>query len=185
MDGIAIFFASCAAVGGIPLVIIFLLQLFGGDTGGGDTIDGDFDIADIDSSADISFKFLSFQGLAAFLTMFGLVGLALYQQSQVGIYWATGGGVAAGLFSIWIMAQLYRFFANLQSSGTQDIKNAVGSEGQVYARIPRDGVGRVIISFDNRLREFDAATVDKESLDSGIRIRVVEVSGSTLIVEKI
>ncbi|MGE4133272.1 MAG: hypothetical protein AB7F86_16635 [Bdellovibrionales bacterium] len=73
-------FAISAAAGGLGYILSTSMQLIGG----GDTeMDGhtasdalgehDGGLAD----ADVSFKFLSFQGITSFLLMFGLVGLAV------------------------------------------------------------------------------------------------------------
>jgi membrane protein implicated in regulation of membrane protease activity len=95
------------------------------------------------------------------------------------------GAVAAGLASVWLIGRIFGFAGRLQSSGTLKTAAAVGSSGTVYLTIPAGGTGRVTINFQGRLREFDAAAVEKVEIATGTPIRVVRVDASILIVEKI
>lgn len=177
LSGFEIFFAICAIVGGIFVLVRFVMQVTGA---GGDL---DLDAQHID--ADASFGLLSVHGLTSFFMMFGLVGFALYRQSQVGAPIAIVGAVAAGLASVWLIGRLFGGLLKLQSSGTQQTADAVGCEGAVYLRIPAGGTGKVMINFNNRLREYDAIHTGGEDLATGARIRVVRISGNVLVVEKL
>lgn len=177
LSGFEIFFAICAIVGGIFVLVRFVMQVTGA---GGDL---DLDAQHID--ADASFGLLSVHGLTSFFMMFGLVGFALYRQSQVGATLAMVGAAAAGLASVWLIGRLFRGILRLQASGTQQTADAVGSEGSVYLRIPAGGTGKVMINFNNRLREYDAIHTGAEDLATGARIRVVRISGNVLVVEKL
>ena len=117
--------------------------------------------------------------------MFGLVGLALYRESQVGILFSMVGAIMAGAASVWIIKKLFGVFGKLQSSGTIEIDSAVGAQGNVYLKIPQGGVGRVLVKVKNSLREFDASAVDENEIPSDTPIRVVWVDGKVLVVEKI
>jgi len=123
--------------------------------------------------------------LTSFLLMFGLVGFALYRQSRVGAALSIFGAAGAGLASVWIIGKMFNTVGKLQSSGTVNTVGAVGAEGEVYLTIPKEGAGRVMINFKNRLREFDAVSQDNEELKTGTRIRVAWVKGNVLQVEKI
>ncbi|EKD81521.1 MAG: hypothetical protein ACD_39C01768G0001, partial [uncultured bacterium] len=57
------------------------------------------------SSSDISFHYISVQGLTAFFMMFGWVGLALVRDSMMPGWIATIGGTAAGFLMVWVLAQ--------------------------------------------------------------------------------
>ena len=63
----------------------------------------DFSIDSEHPDSDIGFRMISLQGLSAFFMMFGLVGLALYRQSQVGVIISIVGAVAAGMGSVWVI----------------------------------------------------------------------------------
>ena len=151
-NGLEVFFLACAIIGGFFVVVKLFMQFIGGDTGA--DVDTDFDAGHLDS--DIGFRLLSMHGLSAFFMMFGLVGLALYRQSQVGVAISMIGAVMAGLISVWVMSKIFQAAIQLQSSGTLKTSDAVGSTGTVYLTIHEGGTGRVSLNFQNRLREFDA-----------------------------
>lgn len=186
LDGVAFFFLTCAIVGGGFVIMRMILQFVGA---GGHHTGGDFhDVHDIDTEhadSDASFKLLSLHGLTSFAMMFGLVGFALYRQNAAGILMSLIGAMAAGLASVWIIGKLFEFTLSLQSSGTLSIQQAIGGEGSVYLNIPPRGSGRVMITFNNRLREFDAISHDQEGIKTGERVRVVGVANNMLMVERI
>ncbi len=176
-SGIEIFYLVCAAIGGVLLLVRLVLQFIGAD---GDADAPDFDAHHLD--ADASLKLLSLHGLTSFLMMFGLVGFALYRESNSGFVLSLLGALAAGAVSFWIIGKLFAWITRLQSSGTLSLDDAVGCEGEVYLTIPKDGTGKVNIRFSNRLREHDAVSKEGEELKTGERIKVLQVRGSTLVV---
>lgn len=185
-NGVEIFFIICAVIGSLFVIFRIIMQFIGvtHDT------DADFgaDSHDIDghhSDSDIGFKLLSLHGLSSFFMMFGLVGLALFRQSKMGIFISTAGAVLAGLASVWMIKKLFSAFHKLQSSGTINIDNAVGAHGTVYLTIPKGAKGRVLVKINNSLREYDAAAVNEMEIPTGTPVRVVWVDGGILVVEKI
>ena len=190
LAGLEIFFLACAAIGGVFVLIRLVTQFMGGDVDG--DVDTGVDIhvdagADVDAhhaDSDIGFKFLSLHGLTSFFLMFGLTGFALFRQSNAGHLVSILGAMAAGSASVWIIGRLFAMIGKLQSSGTVPLRNAVGCEGSVYLNIPPNGVGKVMITVNNRLREFDATAKDHSEIKTGANIRVVAVSGDKLVVER-
>ena len=83
---------------------------------------------------------------------------------------------------------LFKWLAGMQQSGTIDIyKSAVGCNGSVYLTIPasRSGEGKVQISINGAVREYNAMT-DGDSIKNGTTIKVVEViDNHTLLVEEL
>jgi membrane protein implicated in regulation of membrane protease activity len=186
LNGVEIFFLACAAIGGIFVLIRFIMMMIGLDHNvDGDLSGGAHDFDGHHADSDVGFKLLSLQGITSFLLMFGLVGMALYNQSRVGIIISMAGAVAAGLTSVWIIAKMFSLVIKLQSSGTISIDSTVGAQGKVYLTIPENGSGRVLISVHNSLREYDAVTQDNKALATGVPIRVVWVDGNVLVVEAI
>jgi membrane protein implicated in regulation of membrane protease activity len=183
LNGFEIFFLLCAIVGGFFVLVKLIMQFIGADAEIDTDLDAGIDAQHVDS--DIGFKVLSMHSLTSFLMMFGLVGLALYRQSQVGIFLSTLGASVAGLASVWVIGRIFASVGRLQSSGTLATASAVGSTGTVYLGIPQGGTGRVSINFRGRLREFDASAADGEAIATGTPVRVVRVDASVLIVEKI
>ena len=185
-NGVEVFFLICAVVGGAFVGIRFVLLLFGlhdGDVGDG-TVDGS-GLDGHHADSDVGFKLLSLQGITSFLMMFGLVGMAFYHESRMGMLVSMIGGLAAGLASVWVIAKMFRMVVRLQSSGTIPIESTVGAQGKVYLTIPENGTGRVLISVRNSLREYDANSQDKQRIETGKPVRVVWVDGNVLVVEPI
>ena len=78
-----------------------------------------------------------------------------------------------------VVAVMYMFKAlsSMQQSGNINLyKSAVGCHGTVYLRIPakRSGEGKVQISINGSIREYNAVTDDSE-LPTGTPVQVVEV----------
>jgi len=180
-NGLEVFFLACAIIGGFFVVVKLFMQFAGGDSDTQVSVDTDMDAGHVDS--DIGFRLLSMHGLSAFFMMFGLVGLALYRQSQAGVVISIIGAVVAGSISVWIISKIFQTATQLQSSGTLKTSDAVGSTGTVYLTIPEGGTGRVTLNFQNRLREFDATEKNGTELPTGTPIRVVQVNASILVVE--
>ena len=180
-NGLEIFFLACAIIGGFFVVLKLILQFAGGDAHTASGIDSDIDTGHIDS--DIGFRLLSMHGLSAFFMMFGLVGLAMYRQSQAGVIISIIGAMIAGLLSVWVIGKLFQSAVRLQSSGTLKTADAVGSTGTVYLTIPENGTGRVSLNFRNRLREFDAIEQNGIEVPTGTPIRVLQVNANILVVE--
>ena len=185
-NGVEIFFLVCAVVGGAFVGLRFVMLLFGlHDGDGGDASVSGPDVDGHHADSDVGFKLLSLQGITSFLMMFGLVGIALYHESRMGILVSMVGGLAAGLASVWVIAKMFAMVVRLQSSGTIPIESAVGAQGKVYLTIPENGTGQVLISVRNSLREYDASSHDHQRIETGKAVRVVWVEGNILVVEAI
>jgi hypothetical protein len=171
VTGLDLLFASAALIGGILFIAWFFLLMMGGIAGG--ILDGVG--VDVDMGADLSFKAFTFQGIIAFILMFGLVGLALSRSDQ-GDMMALFAGTVAGGASMWSMGKMFQAFHSVQSSGNMDIENAVGQDGTVYMRIKPGEVGQVQVSIQGALRTLDAI-----ASDASLYIK----TGATITVEKI
>jgi membrane protein implicated in regulation of membrane protease activity len=184
MSGLEIFFLICAFIGGGLFIIRFVLQFFGGGSADSDT-DLQVGHADVDHvDADISFKLLSLQGLTAFFMMFGLVGFAMLRESRTGGGIALVSALAAGLGTVWLIGKIFSSVKKLQSSGTIDNAGAIGEQGTVYLTIRAKGSGKVQVAMKGRIREFEAVAMNGEEIKTGERIRVKEVNGSVVVVER-
>ena len=182
-NGLEFFFLACAIIGGFFVVVKLVIQSIGGDAGIHTSVDTDIGIDSGHVDSDVGFQILSIHGLSAFFMMFGLVGLALYRQSQVSGIISIFGAVAAGMASVWVVAKLFQGASRMQSSGTLKTADAVGSTGTVYLTIPKGKTGRVTINFRNHLREFDAFEKNGDEVATGTPVRVVQVNANVLIVE--
>ncbi len=180
VKGLELIFGICALVGAFLFLLWFVMMMIGGALS--DVVDGvsggDFSLGD----ADLSFKALTFQGISAFLMMFGLVGLAVFRTSDYQALSVIAGGGAGGA-SMWGVAKMFDWFKSFETSGNVDIGNAVGSTGEVYVKIPANGRGQVQVTFQGALRTHDALSTTGAALSTGSLIRVKEIAGSMLIVE--
>ena len=172
-SGVEQMFLLAGIVGGVILVFRLILTVAGLDHHGG--------LDAVHADSDDGFQALTIQGISSFFTMFGVVGFVMYHNAALGLVLALAGAVAAGVVSVWIIQKIFRSMLRLQSSGTVSLFAAVGSEGQVYLTVGKDG-GRVQINFANRLREFEAVSADGATIPTGTPIRVQSVAANTLVV---
>ncbi len=134
---------------------------------------------------DFSFKILSMQGLTAFFTMFGLIGLALLR-ARLPIILTIFGGTGAGLFAVLIISVIFSQVKHLQSDGSLQINNAIGQKGTVYLAIPKGGSGQIQLPVQGTLRIFDAVAEDNKGIGTGEGVEVISIADNkTLIVKKL
>lgn len=144
----------------------------------------DPDVSHPDSSG--VFKIVSFRTMVAAIAFFGMTGAAA-RSAEIGpapsIMIALAGGFAAMYGTFTLMQSITK----LDSSGNEDIRNAVGQSATVYVPIPAaaGGMGKVQLSMQNRIVEFKAITADAQALKTGDAVEVVSVtSGDTLEVRR-
>jgi hypothetical protein len=188
LSWIEIIYWASTIIGGTLFLLRVIMLFVGGDTGDNPpdaTFDAGGDIASGDhADADISFQLLSVQGLTSFFMMFGLVGLA-FLKANLPVVLTVIGGILAGLVTVAISGLIFTQMKRLQTDGTINIQNTVGTEGSVYLTIPKNGTGQVQIIAQGSLKIFDAVSTNKNVIATGEKIHVVGVTGgNTLIVEK-
>ncbi len=91
----------------------------------------------------------------------------------------------AALFGI---AVLFKLTARLQSAGNISLENAVGKTAKVYITIPGSGkgIGKVVLTFQERFTERDAVTESSDALKTGTLVAVTGLADeNTLIVNPI
>jgi len=171
-------FLVCAVAGGSVLALRTVLMLLG--VADHHAIHGDAD-GDIDPGA----RLLSIHGVSAFLMMFGLVGLALLRESGVPGVGALTIALLAGGAAMWGIAQAFRLMDRLQSSGTLDLRRAIGEEGVVYLTLRPGHGGQVQVAVQGRLGVYEALSEDDREIATGASIRVVDVRSGLLVVEPV
>lgn len=178
VTGLDLLFASAALVGGLLFIAWFFLLMIGGLAGG--LLDGVG--VDVDMGADLSFKAFTFQGIVAFVLMFGLVGLALSRSDQHQMVALLAGTVAGGA-SMWTMGKMFQVFYSVQSSGNMNIDNAVGKNGTVYMRIKPGEVGQIQVEVQGAMRTLDAIAKNPEDyFKSGDTVTVKEIIAGRMVV---
>ena len=172
----------------LVFVIQTILTFIGFDAG-----DSDFDTPsemDFDPDASASYdadpgmNLLTFRNFINFFLGFGWTAILLQdsvKSSALLIFLSCL--VGAGLVAVIML--LFKWVSGMQQSGNINVRKcAVGCSGTVYIPIPsnRSGNGKVQISINNSVREYDAQTAG-DGLKTGESITVVEViDGSTLLV---
>lgn len=202
LRGLELLFACCAIFGTTLFVIRLVLMFIGmGDGHSADAghIDaGHVDAGHVDAGnvgdvnhqgdfhdSDLSFRALSLQGITAFFMMFGLIGWAVIRQYENSVWIPVIAGTAAGLATVWLMKKIFQLAGSLQSSGTMNLSNAVGQEGNVYLTIHPGASGKVRVTFQDRLSILDAVADGNTEIKTGESVRVVRVAAGKLVVEKI
>ncbi len=202
---LSIVFLVMAVFGGTILTIQFVLTVLG--VGGVDLVEtlthDAGDIADADGSGGDAHShhggsdqsedphgtasllgMISFRTLVAAATFFGLAGLAAAggrqpQVVQVGIALLAGAGAMYGVHS------LMRAMGRLTEDGTVRVRKAIGLVATVYVPIAAHGksTGKVQLSLQNRVMEYEAIAKASHSLATGTKVRVIAVEGNVLEVE--
>ena len=174
-------YVTAAVVGGV----ILLFQILGSLIGADHPHDIGHDMhADHDGESSGAASWLSFRAIVAFCTFFGIGGMA---SSNAGWSPMASVGVAllCGAVSFVLMRSALMQFDKLRSSGTVEIKNAVGVEARVYLPIPaeKSGVGAVTAPIQGRTMQYRALTTGRE-LKTGEMCRVIAFQGDdTVVVE--
>ncbi len=179
----------------IAATAVFIIQsvmtFIGADTDGADAgPGGGWDLsADADiSEAGSGMNLYTFRNFVNFCLGFGWTAVLYYNKIQSKfilflIAFAVGAALVAAV--MWLFKWLY----GMQQSGNIDVyKSAVGCHGTVYLTIPgkRSGEGKVQISINNSIREYNAVTDSESALPTGTPVRVSGVlDESTLSVEKL
>ncbi len=190
------------------------LDMGGGDMGGmdgsfgdvgdfGDISGADADLSDISTdggfahdtdtgSGDIhvhgsysSLQLFTVQGLVAFFAVAGWVSIAAIS-GGIPSAGAIPLGVIAGFFAMYGVAKLVQISKKLTENGTIDFRNAIGETAAVYIPIPPsgEGEGKVTLTLQGRFMECSAVTNEREMLKTGTVVRVTDLNGEVLVVER-
>lgn len=167
--------------------LIFVIQTVMTFLGLGDH-DADFDLDTSDGSfdADPSMNLLTFRNLVNFCLGFGWTAVLMHEKIQSNALLIIIS-VIVGVLLVTAVMWIFKWLSGMQQTGNIDVhKSAVGCEGKVYLTIPgeRKGEGKVQITINNAVREYDAVT-DGETIPTGKAIKVTEVINDyTLLVEE-
>lgn len=162
-----------AVLGGTVLVVQLLLMMIGLD--GGDDGSTEFAMDEAGVGSTDFFAYLSLKSIIAFLTFFGLTGLAVRASG-----WQPFPGMdivaafLAGCLAFYVVGLLMIGMKRLESHGNLDLSQAVGKVATVYLRIPaaRSGEGKVTVPVKNQLVEMKAVTQGEE-IPTGEKVQVV------------
>jgi hypothetical protein len=173
-----------AFIGSIFFLIMLVTTFVGGDV----DMDSDIGGAEVDFDVDGGgFHFFTIKNLVAFFTIFGWAGIGAI---DAGLSKAMVIFVAfsSGLLMMLVMATLFYMISKLNDSGTLITKNAIGAIGDVYLTVgaSRSRIGKVNVRIQGALRELEGLTDDKEDLEQGTVVKVIDVTtNGILIIEKL
>ena len=168
--------------------LIFVIQTVLTFLGLGDH-DADFDLDTSDGSFDTdpSMNLLTFRNLVNFCLGFGWTAVLMHEKIQSNALLIIVS-VIVGVLLVTAVMWIFKWLSGMQQTGNIDVhKSAVGCEGKVYLTIPgeRKGEGKVQITINNAVREYDAVT-DGETIKTGTAIKVTDVINDyTLLVEEL
>ena len=168
----------------LTFIIQSVLTFIGADAGG--DLDMDFDAgADFSGDGDTGMNLYSFRNFVNFLLGFGWTAILLQDKIRAAGLLLTVS-ILVGIGLVVLVMYLFKWLSSMQQSGNIDVfTSAVGCTGKAYLTIPgeRAGEGKIQITIDNAVREYNALT-DGEEIKTGTPIRVIEViDASTLLVE--
>lgn len=178
---------SLAIFSSLVFIVQSALTFTGADTGHDfDTsFDGDVSMDGTDTDFGGTSHLYTWRNLINFLLGFSWSAILL-RNSVTSTALLMVIAVAAGAVLVAGVMMLFKWLSSMQQSGNINVKrSAVGCEGTVYLTIPasRSGEGKVQISIQGAVREYDAMT-EGEALTNQTPIKVVEVlNDRTLLVE--
>lgn len=178
-------------------VLLFVMAVTGGlfdigadvggvDVGGADLGDIGHDVAaDAGQFSGAGISPLSLPILFAFGAFFGAFGTVL--ESFQSLPSISVPFVAAGASAV-ITALVYYFlvqvFAKSQATTTYDLKDLVGTRGEVTVPVKPGVRGQVLVLTDARGRTLLSA-ISTQDLKTGDRVQITGVEGNALVVEKV
>ena len=141
------------------------------------------DLSNIDSGANL----YTFRNFVNFFLGFGWTAIIL-QPSVKSTAVLVIISVLVGIALVALVMYMFKWLYSMQQSGNINVyKSAVGCQGKCYLRIPgeRSGAGKVQITIQGAVREYDAMT-DGDEIKTGASVKVVEaIDGNTLLVEEL
>ena len=191
----------------IPSTLVLLLQTIlafcGFDHGGqggniSDTSGIDFDVDvpdDVSFDTDIggggqvsdlgSMHFFTMQGIVAFLCIFGWSAIIILHGGGNGTV-SVLLGLVFGFAAMYVVAKIIQLSSRMTQSGTLNLNNALGESGRVYLTIPPrgQGTGKINITVQGNFLEFDAVNNSSVPIKTGENIRVIDIEGNYLVVER-
>lgn len=141
------------------------------------------DVDDVDCADATGISYFSVIGVLSFLAVGSWGAILAYSFSDSHLV-----SVIAGLFSgfveMFATIQFIRFLHNMQESGNLKISLAIGKIGEVYLTIPpmELGEGKVNVVINGSLRECQAVSLDKTSIPTGTKVRIVDLQGDDVLV---
>lgn len=168
----------------IQTIMTFVGADMGGDMDFDTSVDADMSGVDADAGTG-GMNLYTFRNFVNFFLGFGWSAILLSGSIRSkGLLMLIS--IIVGVILVALVMYMFKWLYSMQQSGNINVYNsAVGCNGTVYLKIPaeRTGEGKVQITIQNAVREYNALT-DGDTLLTGTPIKVIEViNQSTLLVE--
>lgn len=175
-------FWSCALFGSLFMVVQLVLSLIGiGDTDidfDGDSLDG------LDTSGGMDL--FTIKNMVNFFVGFGWGGISF--SSVIETEWLLVlVAVLCGCLFVALFIFIFKQLMKIASNNAVGAEACVGMTAEVYLRIPasRGGKGKIQVSLQGALREYNAMTDEPTDISTGSTVKVVEqINTDTLLVVK-
>ncbi|SFR14352.1 NfeD family protein [Desulfoscipio geothermicus] len=124
--------------------------------------------------------------IAAFITVFGGVGIIGLQHLKLGVF----GTLAAAVFCGWLVSFiLFRFLIvplyKVQNTAAVSQKDLVGMPAQVQLDIKGSSFGRITYVVNDNTYSAPARSVDGDEIPRGVRVVIVDINRNVFLVTKI
>lgn len=160
-------------------IIQTILTFIGMDSDGGlDLPDGDIDVNTHTEA--FPFQLFTFRNFINFFLGFGWTAISLEGKTHPIL--AIILSILVGIALVAAVMYIFYLMSKMEQSGNIEITSAIGCKGNVYLTIPgkRTGEGKVQISIQGAIREFDAMT-DGEILHNGTPIQVMDILNENML----
>lgn len=163
---------GCAVVASIVFILQTALTLIG--------IDHVDTATDFDGGGTMDLgggmNLFTIRNLVGFLIGFGWTGVCFWDTVDSPAL-LTLLALAVGCLFVGMFVFIYRQTRKLEHNGAFDIRSVMGHTADVYLRIPAagDGKGKIQVSINGAVQEFDAVTDGAELIPTGHKVRVTAI----------
>ena len=169
-------FWFCAIAGTAMFALQFLMLMMGTDLHSHETDDSHMHLEDG------KFKWLTRHALTGFVMMFGWTGLTCLVQFEMTTLETLLISFGIGIVTALISRSLFRLAQKAHSSGTVfKMDETIGCEATVYHRIPKNGSGKISISFHHHTHEIEAISEGQE-IPSFTKVKIIKTVSDTKVI---
>ena len=171
-------FWGCALVSSIFMVVQLALSLIGM---------GDFEFdADAASADGLDFSggmdLFTVKNFTNFFVGFGWAGISLREYIDSDLTLIIISAIV-GLLFVAIFIMIFKQLMKIEGSTAVGVEATIGRKADVYLRIPanRSGKGKVQLSVNGAVKEYNAMTDDAEPIASGSIVEIIEMLGKDCV----
>lgn len=158
-------------------IVQTILTFIGMDADSG--IDADPNAAS--GAGEFPFQLFTFRNFINFFLGFGWTAIVL--EGKLNGALVVFLSCLVGIFLVAAVMYIFYLMSKMEQSGNIDTASAVGCKGNVYLKIPaaRSGEGKVQITIQGAIREYDAVT-NGEELPTGTPVVITQVLNENVLI---